>query len=313
MKASIIAPTKNMESSIRSLLERLFAQEYEPGFDVLIMDSSDDRTPDIAGEFPVNVVRVEPEDYNYGGTRNLGATLTDGDLLVFISADIQIEDSRWLSKLARHFSDPQVAGVYGRQIPFDDATPMDEFFVRYTYPAESAVLVCEQGKVNSPNMMIFSNANSAVRRSVWEQIKIPEMLKSEDCEWAKRVLLAGYKIVYDADAAVRHSNSYSLKWLFREYFDNGAAMPIISREGVVDNTFRRVVIDGLAYVVSEYKFILRTGRWRWLPYAVVYDVTRLLGAALGSKQKYMPLWLKRSLCRKRNHWDRYADVIKEPV
>lgn len=313
MKASIIVPTRDMESSIRSLLDAIFAQQYEPGFDVLVMDSSDDKTPEIAGEFPVKIVRVEPEDYNYGRTRNEGAALTTGDLLVFISADIEITDPKWLSKLAKSFSDPTVAGVYGRQIPFEDAAPMDEFFINYAYPSEGAVMSFDGGKVKTPNMMIFSNVNSAVRRSVWEQIKIPEMLKSEDCEWAKRVLLAGYKIVYDAEAAVRHSNSYTLKSMFREYFDAGTAMPVVSREHLVDHSFKRFVSDGIVYVLNEYWFILRTGRWRWLPYAVLYDMSRLLGAFLGSRQKYLPLWLKRALCKKKNHWDQYPDIIKEPA
>jgi hypothetical protein len=64
-------------------------------------------------------------------------------------------------------------------------------------------------------------------------------------------------------------------------------------------------------VFNEYKFMIRNGHCHLIPYAVVYDAAKFLGAFLGSKQKYMPLWLKRTLCRKKNHWDKYHDVIKE--
>lgn len=312
-KTSLIVPTKNMEASIGSLLESIFAQEYDDDIEVLIMDSSDDRTPEIAQNFPVKIVRVEPEDYNYGKTRNEGAEITDGELLVFISADVEIADRRWLSKLTNHFSDPQIAGVYGRQLPQAGASPMGKSFILHTYPAESAVLTFARNKIKTKRIVFFSNTNSAIRRSVWQQIKIPEMLKAEDNEWAKRALLAGYKIIYDADAAVYHTNTYTLKSVFHEYFDIGSAMPVISREEMIDHSFRRFVLEGLVFVLKDFKSMVRNGQWRWIPYAMVYDTAIFLGAFLGSKQKYMPLWMKRALCKKKNHWDKYRDVIKEPT
>ena len=311
-KVSVILPTKNMESSIGSLLENIFAQDFDGDIEVLVMDSSDDATPEIARSFGVEVVRVETEDYNYGKTRNEGAAATDGDILVFISADVEIKDRRWLSKLTSHFSDSKVAGVYGRQYPKADATPMEQFFILQTYATDNEVLSYGGGKLKTRGMVFFSNTNSAIRRSVWQEIQIPEMLKGEDHEWAKRALLASYNIIYDSDAAVCHSNRYSLKSVFRDYFDNGAVMPVISREGNFDHSFRRFVLDGSRFVLREYQFIVRRGYWYWLPYAMVYDSAKFLGAFLGARQKYMPLWLKRSLCRKRNHWNRYDDVIKEP-
>ena len=106
-RVSVILPTKNMEKSIGTLLECILAQEYDGEIQVLIMDSSDDRTVEIARTFPVETVRVEPEDYNYGKTHNEGAAATTGDFLVFISADVEIKDRGWLATLVGHFSDPR--------------------------------------------------------------------------------------------------------------------------------------------------------------------------------------------------------------
>ncbi len=211
-----------------------------------------------------------------------------------------------------HFSDHEVVGVYGRHIPRENAAPMEQFFILRTYPAQSDSVTLEGVKLRK-SFVFFSNVNAAIRRSVWDQIKFPEMIKGEEEEWAKRALLAGYKILYDGDAAVYHSHKYTLKTVFQECFDTGAFMPVVYRGEGAYYPMQDVFFDGLRYVSGEFNFMLRNGYWYWIPYAILYDLMKFLGIFLGSKQRYMPVWMKRALCRKKNHWEEYTDVIKEPV
>jgi glycosyltransferase involved in cell wall biosynthesis len=63
--ASIIIPTRNIKSTVETLLESIFSQEYHGDIQVLIMDSSDDRTVEIARQFPGSFflsLLVMPED-----------------------------------------------------------------------------------------------------------------------------------------------------------------------------------------------------------------------------------------------------------
>jgi len=309
VSVSIILPTRNNEDHIGTLLSSIFSQNFEGKIDVLIMDSSDDRTPEIAKAFSkdydVRVVRVEPEDYNYGGTRNLGASITNGEILVFISTDVDIRDNLWLKKLVRNLEDPLVAGVYGRQIPKEDASPMEEFFIKYTYPPVRKVFYLKGSE--RLRDFFFSNTNSAIKREVWEKIPLPEMLKSEDQEWAKRALLAGYKIVYDPEAAVYHSHYYTLKKVFKEYFDSGATMPYVyNDERINPGSF---FVRGLRYEVSQLRYFLNKGYSKMIPYSILYDFMKFLGYSLGTKYKFMPKWLRKALCKKSNHWDKYDDII----
>jgi rhamnosyltransferase len=313
-KCSFILPTRNVEKYIGPLLKAIYSQEYDGDIEVLIMDSSDDRTPEIAKTFQVKFVRfvrVEPEDYNNAKTRNEGAAMTSGDFLVFLSTDVEIRDKRWLAKLIGNFSDPQVAGVHGRQLPKEDASPMEQSFILQTYPSEDYVLSL---KDNEPirGMVFFSNTNSAIRRSVWEQIKLPEMIISEDMEWAKRTLRAGYKIAYDSNAAVYHSHKRSVKQAFQRYFTCGTVMPVTHANPIINYSMWNFITDGLTFIGREYKFMFQNGYWYWIPYAIVYDIAKFLGIFLGSKQKYMPIWMKRPLCEKKHqrHWDKYKDLIK---
>ena len=48
---SIILPTKNNEDHIEHLLNSIFTQEIDGDLEVMIMDSSDDSTPNIAEEY----------------------------------------------------------------------------------------------------------------------------------------------------------------------------------------------------------------------------------------------------------------------
>ena len=46
---------------------------------------------------------------------------------------------------------------------------------------------------------------------------------SEDQEWSRRVLRAGYELVYEPEAAVHHSHRYSIADAFRRFFDSGVS------------------------------------------------------------------------------------------
>ena len=71
----------------------------------------------------------------------------------------------------------------------------------------------------------FSNANSMLRKSVWEQVPFPEhVVMSEDQWWAREVLQRGYELAYVPDAAVEHSHDHGAIALFRRNFDSGASL-----------------------------------------------------------------------------------------
>ena len=51
---SVILPTRNNEDHIADLLDSIFSQSFEGEVEVLVMDSSDDRTPEIAEMYSQN-------------------------------------------------------------------------------------------------------------------------------------------------------------------------------------------------------------------------------------------------------------------
>ena len=296
--ASIVILTKNAGGDFQDTLEAIFAQKYPGKFEVIIVDSgSTDNTLEIAGNYPTKVHQIKPEDFGHGRTRNLAASLAIGDYLVFLTQDAVPATDRWLSNLIRNLKDSKIAGVYGRQIPKKGTRPMESFFLNTRYPLSRMVKSAGQGKVDM-NTIFFSNANSAIRKEIWEKYPFDDsLIMSEDQEWAKKVLLAGYKIVYVPEAAVYHSHNYSLKAAFQRYFDSG-----VSLNQFAGKEYGSFTSEGLAYTKNELKFLITNGYIKWLPYAILYDLAKFFGVSLGKREKYLPLSLKRRLSLNSYHW-----------
>ena len=309
-KVSIILPTKNVEMYIGDLLKNIYRQDFLGDIETIILDSSDDQTAEIVKGFSVKIVHVEEEVFNHGNTRNYGARMAKGTFLVFLSADVVIEDSQWLTKLLEPFEDPMVAGVFSRQHPKKDANPMETFFIQYVYPLKSFVIeMNDQGTILLEDPVFFSTVSAAIRKEVWEKIELPEMLMSEDQEWAKRALLAGYKIAYASESVVYHSHDYSLKQVFHRFFGSGATLPYIYDHEKIEYPKGKFILKGLKYLKAECQHLVRNGEVRRLPYALLYEFMRFLGYFLGTKHKCMPIWLKVMLSNRKNHWKKYKDSV----
>lgn len=299
---SIIVPTKNAGDGFSETLRAVYGQEYAGELEVIIIDSgSTDETVNIAESHHSNMVNIKPEDFGHGKTRNLGAKQASGDCLVFLTQDAIPATDKWLSSLVRNLDDPNVAGVYGRQIPNKDTKPMEHFFLTNRYPSYRMV---KQAREGAPDMDIifFSDVNSAMRRRIWEKHPFDDnIIVSEDHEWAKRVLLHGYKIVYEPEAAVYHSHNFSLRTVFEKYFDFGVSASRFAADEYATDKF---TAQGLAYVKQEMNFLIANGYAKWLPYAVLYDLAKFLGVSLGKRERWLPLPLKQHLSMSSHYWYR---------
>jgi rhamnosyltransferase len=279
MDVSIIILTKNAGKNFSTLLQRLSCQKFDGNCEVIVIDSgSTDGTWEIAQNFPVKMVRINAEEFHHGKTRNLGAELSNGRILVYITQDALPLHDDWLQELTEDLKEPDVAMVVGRQIPWEDTKPPEKFFYNYYFPEHRIEVVRNASDYYRDNMFI-SNVNSAIRREVWERFKFSEdIVLGEDKELAKRVLLAGWKIIYRPDAAVYHSHDFDLWSIFQRCIDSGKAMS----QGINVPRSKNWVIQRLGYFVKEVGYIVTNkGRLKWLPYSVAYETVKVSGTALG--------------------------------
>jgi glycosyltransferase involved in cell wall biosynthesis len=194
---SVIVRTKNEQKWIGRCLAAIARQAFAEYEVILVDNASTDKTLEIVRPFDVRVVSISDEDFTFGRSLNVGIQAAKGDFIAMVSGHCIPATDLWLYRLWRAFQlDPTVAGVYGKQEPLPDTNSLDKRDLLTVFGLERRVQ--EKG-------YFFHNANSMIRRSVWETIPFDEEIAGvEDRDWARRVLDGGHKIIYEPYAAVYH-------------------------------------------------------------------------------------------------------------
>ncbi len=282
---SVLIPVKDGGSDLIRCLQAIAAQTVEQEVEVVVVDSgSSDGSADNARKLGATVHEIPASAFVHGATRNLAARLSSGDVLVFTTQDAVPATDHWLAWLVAALEGDGVVGAYGRQLPHEDATPPEQFFLDFMYGTSPRTQRLDGIEELSFEQTLFSNVNSAIPRSVWEANPFrDDVTMSEDQEWSRRMLLAGHTIVYEPAAAVRHSHAYTLRGAFRRFYDSGASA---GRSYVAGEESRAALRRAFKrYAVGELRWLWRTGRRRWIPYAAVYELAKLTGLQLGLRKK----------------------------
>jgi rhamnosyltransferase len=298
---SIVIPVKNGGGDLARCLGAIRRQQIE-NVEIVVVDSgSTDNSIEVAREHGARLHGIPASEFGHGRTRNLGASLARGEVLVFTSQDAYAADEHWLARLVQPLSRPDVAGAYGRQLPRDDASPPERYFLDFLYGPEGRVQRLDHDDEPSFQQTLFSNVSSAMRRATWEEFPFAEdLIMSEDQEWSRRVLRAGYELVYVADAAVHHSHNYSIAAAFRRFFDSGVSADRAYAAGSSGSgALRRA---GAQYARGEVEWLWRTGQRRWIPYAAAYELAKFAGLQLGRRHRRIPLAAKRRMSGLPAHW-----------
>lgn len=194
-RVSIIIRARNEERWIVPCLNAIFEQTTQD-FEVILVDSgSTDETVKKARGFKVNLISYQGE-YFPGKAMNRGVLAAMGNILVFLSAHCIPTNDRWLESLIAGFKDKKIAGIYGRQQPMTFSSPQDKRDLTIAFGLDRRI------QKKDP---FFHNANSAIRREVWEKYPFNESVSNiEDRFWAEKVLNNRYYLLYEPEASVYH-------------------------------------------------------------------------------------------------------------
>ncbi|OGX30467.1 MAG: hypothetical protein A3D27_01710 [Omnitrophica WOR_2 bacterium RIFCSPHIGHO2_02_FULL_46_37] len=304
---SIIIPTKNAGEKLDSVLKGVFASRVNFGYEVIVVDSGSlDNTRKIIGRYPVKLIEIEPLSFSHGGSRNIGANNAAGEVLVYLSQDAIPEDEGWLASLVSGFKARDTAGIFGRQIPDESSSALEKFFLQYVYPDYKII----KDSVNPDNCILqdifFSDVNSAIRKSEWENNKFREdLIMSEDQAWSRDMLMKKKKIVYEPQAAVYHSHNYTIRRLMMRNFDSG-----LSLKGVIKAPFTRNLLSEIKYIKSAMPYFIKNRHYRYLFIFPFYESLRLFGFSAGRFSAFLPIWLKEIFSENKAYWEqvRYGNA-----
>ncbi len=297
---SVIIPILDAGKELHLLLARLGAQTVRS--EIIIVDSSlTDEASAAAASSGVKLIKVKKGEFDHGGTRTMAAEEAKGDIIIFLTQDALPFDDRSIENLLPPFGEDTVGAAYGRQVPYPDASPFAAHLRLFNYPETSSLRsIADKGKfkIKTP---FLSNAFSAYRKKALLQIGgfKGRLILGEDTYAGAKLLMAGYKIAYAADAAVYHSHNYTALQEFKRYFDIGV---FHKDEGWILDEFGRAEGEGMAYVRSAVAFLVRRGERRLLPELAIRTALKFMGYNLGKKHDKLPLSLIKKISMQKDWW-----------
>lgn len=208
-RCSIVIRAYNEERHIGRLLEGISQQTIQP-LEVLVVDSgSSDRTVSIATRHGAKALHIQPAEFTFGRSLNLGIAESHNPFIVIASAHIHPIYPDWLEHLLAPLADSQVALVYGKQRGNAHSLFSEQQVFAHWYSEIS------QPRQASP---FCNNANAAIRRSLWEDHHYDESLTGlEDLEWARWAMQQGHAIAYSAEAEIIHVHQETPRGVYNRY------------------------------------------------------------------------------------------------
>ena len=274
---SVVIRAFNEEKHIGRLLAGLLQQTVKDIEIILVDSGSTDATVAIASRYPVKVVMIDPGDFTFGRSLNVGAAQAHGNYIVIASAHVYPVYPDWIEELLRPFSDPEIALVYGKQRGNASTKFSEQQYFAKLYPT-----------VSTPRQEhpICNNANAAIRRELWQRRPYDEELPGlEDLEWATWAVSQGYALSYSAEAEVIHVHDERLHEIYNRFRREALAIKRIrpSEEFGLWDLCRLY----LANVLSDVGNAIRAGRlamslpsilsYRWMQFWGTYQGFRQVG------------------------------------
>lgn len=305
-KVDVIIPTYNPGERIKLLIARLLKQSY-PICHIHVIDTE-------AGNFPeeiqkmgdnIRVTHIKPEEFDHGGTRHMGANMSDAEILVYMTHDAMPANVRMLEELIAPFDDQSVGASYGRQMPDKDCKIIERYTRAFNYPAESKVKSKEDMKSLGIKTFFCSNVCAAYRKSVYESLGGFEekTIFNEDMIMTGRIIQSGYKIAYAAKAEVIHSHNYNCVQQFKRNFDLAVSQTDhpdifggVKSEG-----------EGIRLVKKTAGYLLKIRRPWLIGSLFLKSGFKYAGYKLGQNYKRLPRWLVNKCTMNPRYWIEFYD------
>ncbi len=223
---SVVIPVKNGDHWLGETIPAILNQQVNGAIEIIAVDSgSTDKSLSILSSYPVTIIQINPEEFDHGLTRNLGARNAKGKFIVMTVQDAKPLSSLWLQELLNGFIDETVAGVCGQQMVTHD---IDKNPVEWYRPISKPKLRKYQfsNKADflnlSPEEQLaicrWDDVNAMYRAEILKQLPFRKTDFAEDVLWAKDALLAGHSIVYNPKAQVSHYHYEDYDYAFKRNF-----------------------------------------------------------------------------------------------
>lgn len=214
-------PCRNGGAILERALDQVFAQETGRRYEVIALDSgSTDGSLAALAAHPVRVIAIDQARFDWGRVRERLFEEARGGIVVNLSQDAVPAGRDWLERLIAPLLESAAGVSCGSSIP-----DPDRHFPQFQWERNGYYYFTREiGKFTAKYGKGLSFANTAVRREVWESLRVDPQATGEDFGFQIKLHQAGIPITFPSDAPVLHHHNYTVKGVYRRCRNEGLAL-----------------------------------------------------------------------------------------
>ena len=300
---SVIIPVYKPNSMYVRLLKGLKYQTY-PIKEIIVINTEqryyhEENYPSLE---QLRVIHIKKEEFDHGGTRNAGAKMATGDILLFMTQDAVLADAHVIERLVESFDDDRVGAAYARQLPNENCNLIERYTRSFNYPKKSRVKKYSDLNELGIKTYFCSNVCAAYKKEIYEKLGGFECrtIFNEDMIFAANIIKQGYFIVYCAEARVIHSHNYTGMEQLHRNFDLAVSLadhPEIF-EGIPSEQ------EGIRLVKKTFRYLLEKKQPFEMIRLIYISGCKYVGYFLGKRYRKLPIKVVRQLSMNKKYWDR---------
>lgn len=246
MRYSVIIRTLNEEKYLQELINSIKKQRINPEdeIEIVLVDSgSTDQTLEIAKKNNLKIVFIKKEIFSFGRSLNIGCRASNGELLVFISGHCIPTDTNWLLSLCFSLKNGNSDYNYGKQIGVDTSYYSEHQHFKKFFPSSNKDVFFDG--------FFCNNANSAIKRNVWEKYKFNENITGlEDMYLTQQIIQDNMKVSYIPEANVKHIHHENFRQIKNRYERESMALKWIIPN--IKITFFKFIKIFFLFIISDF-------------------------------------------------------------
>jgi O-antigen biosynthesis protein len=221
-KISVIIPSYNSMHTIEKCLDSVINQSINLPYEIIVVDSSNDKTPEIMQSY-LSMVRYFhlAKKTIPAIARNIGVEKAAGEYVAFTDSDCVVA-STWLEEVMKaHQSGYQVVcGSIANYRP-RNIVSIAEYFLEFREFSE-----------RSPKRLInyFPSCNFSIKSHLFKKIGgFPDIRASEDMFLGYNLTKAGIQILFQPEINIKHMNRYRLKDMLKNQLILGVGAAVVRK------------------------------------------------------------------------------------
>ena len=298
----VIIPVYKPDQKLTRLVSLLQKQTYPIGHILIINTDETLWDPDLIQHMDrVEIFHIKASEFDHGGTRCLGESLSDADILVYMTQDAVPVNRSLIHHLLRPFQKEHVKAAYARQLPNDDCSIIERYTRDFNYPEESYIKDIEDLPEMGIKTFFCSNVCAAYDHKTYKELGgFPERaIFNEDMIYAGGLVKAGYSIAYCAEAQVIHSHNYSGWQQFTRNFD--LAVSQVQHPQIFSGI--KSESEGIRLVKQTADYLRQIKRPELIVSLIYMSACKFLGYRMGKIYRFLPHFLVKFCSMNKRYWE----------